>query len=126
MFVVSSRRRHTRGALVTGVQTCALPIYTPRRDTSVARRAGLSDAARSRHEHPRQFPLLERQRAPHPCLLHGRASRPRDIARPPKRDRKSVVSGKSVYGSVDLGGSRISTKKNIITSSQLNKNKPKP
>src|SRR3546814_4251287 len=23
----SSRRRHTRGALVTGVQTCALPIY---------------------------------------------------------------------------------------------------
>src|SRR3546814_9338061 len=26
-FVVSSRRRHTRGALVTGVQTCALPIY---------------------------------------------------------------------------------------------------
>src|SRR3546814_14347322 len=26
-FFVSSRRRHTRGALVTGVQTCALPIY---------------------------------------------------------------------------------------------------
>src|SRR3546814_7807501 len=24
----SSRRRHTRGALVTGVQTCALPICT--------------------------------------------------------------------------------------------------
>src|SRR3546814_2540366 len=27
-FVVSSRRRHTRCALVTGVQTCALPIST--------------------------------------------------------------------------------------------------
>src|SRR3546814_3869285 len=27
MFFFSSRRRHTRGALVTGVQTCALPIY---------------------------------------------------------------------------------------------------
>src|SRR3546814_6905508 len=26
VFVFSSRRRHTRGALVTGVQTCALPI----------------------------------------------------------------------------------------------------
>src|SRR3546814_2442919 len=26
-FFVSSRRRHTRGALVTGVQTCALPIW---------------------------------------------------------------------------------------------------
>src|SRR3546814_13073379 len=25
-FIFSSRRRHTRGALVTGVQTCALPI----------------------------------------------------------------------------------------------------
>src|SRR3546814_9365989 len=27
VFVCSSRRRHTRCALVTGVQTCALPIY---------------------------------------------------------------------------------------------------
>src|SRR3546814_2512579 len=27
VFVFSSRRRHTRCALVTGVQTCALPIY---------------------------------------------------------------------------------------------------
>src|SRR3546814_5681161 len=26
-FFFSSRRRHTRSALVTGVQTCALPIY---------------------------------------------------------------------------------------------------
>src|SRR3546814_7026136 len=30
MFFFSSRRRHTRCALVTGVQTCALPIYTNR------------------------------------------------------------------------------------------------
>src|SRR3546814_12529515 len=27
VFFVSSRRRHTRCALVTGVQTCALPIF---------------------------------------------------------------------------------------------------
>src|SRR3546814_6538764 len=27
IFFLSSRRRHTRCALVTGVQTCALPIY---------------------------------------------------------------------------------------------------
>src|SRR3546814_5559740 len=27
MMFFSSRRRHTRGALVTGVQTCALPIW---------------------------------------------------------------------------------------------------
>src|SRR3546814_12501462 len=29
-FFFSSRRRHTRCALVTGVQTCALPIYEKR------------------------------------------------------------------------------------------------
>src|SRR3546814_2293079 len=29
LFFFSSRRRHTRCALVTGVQTCALPISTP-------------------------------------------------------------------------------------------------
>src|SRR3546814_2773518 len=28
-FFFSSRRRHTRCALVTGVQTCALPIFMP-------------------------------------------------------------------------------------------------
>src|SRR3546814_8266968 len=27
LFFFASRRRHTRCALVTGVQTCALPIY---------------------------------------------------------------------------------------------------
>src|SRR3546814_16437485 len=30
VFFFSSRRRHTRCALVTGVQTCALPILCPR------------------------------------------------------------------------------------------------
>src|SRR3546814_1139519 len=29
LFFFSSRRRHTRCALVTGVQTCALPIFRP-------------------------------------------------------------------------------------------------
>src|SRR3546814_1099804 len=29
VFFFSSRRRHTRCALVTGVQTCALPICVP-------------------------------------------------------------------------------------------------
>src|SRR3546814_11897925 len=31
MFFFSSRRRHTRCALVTGVQTCALPIFIAHR-----------------------------------------------------------------------------------------------
>src|SRR3546814_4788114 len=32
LFFFSSRRRHTRCALVTGVQTCALPIFELARD----------------------------------------------------------------------------------------------
>src|SRR3546814_8147144 len=39
-FFFSSRRRHTRCALVTGVQTCALPILENFRP-GVARRIGL-------------------------------------------------------------------------------------
>src|SRR3546814_5515528 len=34
-FFFSSRRRHTRCALVTGVQTCALPIWMHKRLTGV-------------------------------------------------------------------------------------------
>src|SRR3546814_3611123 len=43
MFFLSSRRRHTSCALVTGVQTCALPIYRIVRGdgTTVDRRAFL-------------------------------------------------------------------------------------
>src|SRR3546814_20756345 len=39
LFFFSSRRRHTRCALVTGVQTCALPIseYENRRDADTVR-----------------------------------------------------------------------------------------
>src|SRR3546814_4192598 len=35
-FFFSSRRRHTRCALVTGVQTCALPIFQKLADDGVA------------------------------------------------------------------------------------------
>src|SRR3546814_3363008 len=35
-FFLSSRRRHTRCALVTGVQTCALPISMRLPDTQLA------------------------------------------------------------------------------------------
>src|SRR3546814_10115775 len=36
VFFFSSRRRHTRCALVTGVQTCALPISPTRRPSAPA------------------------------------------------------------------------------------------
>src|SRR3546814_9289173 len=44
-FFFSSRRRHTRCALVTGVQTCALPIFLGRRARSHARMHGLQCGA---------------------------------------------------------------------------------
>src|SRR3546814_6476942 len=47
-FFFSSRRRHTRCALVTGVQTCALPIWDgPRRGVG-ADRIDVADAVADR------------------------------------------------------------------------------
>src|SRR3546814_6211509 len=48
VFFFSSRRRHTRCALVTGVQTCALPIYGP----SPIRHPGLDPGSRFLSECP--------------------------------------------------------------------------
>src|SRR3546814_1635281 len=46
VFFFSSRRRHTRCALVTGVQTCALPISTPMGELeSIKSLPGMIDAA---------------------------------------------------------------------------------
>src|SRR3546814_10073567 len=50
VFFFSSRRRHTICALVTGVQTCALPIYLPDSDEAhdwAALRAALAQARTS-------------------------------------------------------------------------------
>src|SRR3546814_8437158 len=45
-FFFSSRRRHTRCALVTGVQTCALPICTVIRKNHRGRERGEIEGAR--------------------------------------------------------------------------------
>src|SRR3546814_9004280 len=53
MFFFSSRRRHTRCALVTGVQTCALPISRVpghTRPARAARRPGALSASRRSEE----------------------------------------------------------------------------
>src|SRR3546814_3492257 len=46
-FFFSSRRRHTRCALVTGVQTCALPISHTRYREGVANYLEVLDAERN-------------------------------------------------------------------------------
>src|SRR3546814_5560476 len=44
-FFFSSRRRHTRCALVTGVQTCALPISIPLLETDADELSASADVA---------------------------------------------------------------------------------
>src|SRR3546814_16700393 len=87
----ASRRRHTRCAVVTGVQTCALPIYRP------AIAGGVSK-------------MLGELRGIDVELLRHAAANDAGAA-----DRKSVVEGKSVSVRVDLGGRRIIKKKNKTT-----------
>src|SRR3546814_6711959 len=105
-FFFSSRRRHTRCALVTGVQTCALPISDPGpgevrvrlranainyRDLSV-----IGDPAGRNIALPR----IPNSDGAGEVLAVGAGV-----------DRKSVVSGKSLSVRVDLGGRRIIKKK---------------
>src|SRR3546814_12937991 len=117
-FFFSSRRRHTRCALVTGVQTCALPIYrrSPVRPvlpkTSKLRlswRSALRELARDHRE-------LVGDRAEGETGQERQAADDQDYGdQQADPDRKSVVEGKSVSVSVDLGGRRIikkNTKKN--------------
>src|SRR3546814_13857789 len=134
-FFFSSRRRHTRCALVTGVQTCALPICVARsRGLSPRRSARVRSVAR-RRVHPRRRTVSgRRHRRP-----RGRADRFRGavtalgalvahelgVDTPPAvstaarllaaaaggvalrfYDRKTGVLGKSGYVRVVTGGGR--------------------
>src|SRR3546814_10316666 len=64
-FFVSIRRRHTIGALVTGVQTCALPSCTPRCRGS-QRQHGIDLGRRSRPCRGRAAPTRRRGRSEPP------------------------------------------------------------
>src|SRR3546814_9648518 len=94
VFFVSSRRRHTRCALVTGVQTCALPIYGRRQDRVVGDGHRLVHVAQGIFDHETISspgtgsdqcsdcrPLTEAAHQPQP----GKSSSSRQT------DRKSVV-----------------------------------
>src|SRR3546814_12848284 len=87
-FVFSSRRRHTRCALVTGVQTCALPIF-----------AGGVD-----HD-----PGLPRATSAASAWFRAR---PGSCARRPNRPRSEERRvGKEWVSRVDVGGRLIHKKK---------------
>src|SRR3546814_13984752 len=111
MFFFSSRRRHTRCALVTGVQTCAPPICSVC-TLQLGCMKSESLVIADQHAAVNTFPGLvhtarhtmgvgsTRSRCANrkEAADHGRVS---DWG-----DRKSVVSGKRVSVRVDLGGRR--------------------
>src|SRR3546814_14688674 len=101
----SSRRRHTRCALVTGVQTCALPIWPgpPARQPG----AGVDRCARPHAGRRRKARGRHRPRRP-----ASGAESDDPWRRSGCRDRKSVVEGKSVSVRVDFVGRRTFKKKN--------------
>src|SRR3546814_2520716 len=112
-FFFSSRRRHTICALVTGVQTCALPIWRLDREPAV----------------PELRACRRPDRAGDRLVGHTTGARPWDRALAAvsagdrrrgflrsacARDRKSGVWGRSVSVRVDLGGRLIIKKKITI------------
>src|SRR3546814_7621053 len=93
VFLFSSRRRHTSCALVTGVQTCALPIWRRSSDQC--------------HAHARALPVRRCAQSVS-ALRHRREILHNDCA---KIGRASCRE-RGVSVRVDLGGRRIIKKQN--------------
>src|SRR3546814_12364761 len=132
MFLFSIRRRHTRCALVTGVQTCALPILFGEHaifDPAMLDYPRLDDAFRAQALRPGAWRVQIKRRQqistvtyPYnpldavgwhgslmPVRINVKDIRPLMSHR--YQDRKSVVEGKSVAGRVNPGGRSIIKKK---------------
>src|SRR3546814_9012203 len=82
VFFFSSRRRHTRCALVTGVQTCALPISQPSR-RGVCQDGGQIPSVDQLRDQGGQLAGVER-RQPRPARA-GLAPRPTQARADPVR-----------------------------------------
>src|SRR3546814_15007944 len=129
VFFFSSRSRHTSCALVTGVQTCALPISPrPRRPRVLSAPPPASAARRRRsiRSHCRRRsgaagarchrnPETGRAWLPAGRPARSRSSRDSRSTAPYRRDRKRVVEGKRV-------AERVSTGVTLILKKKKNKN----
>src|SRR3546814_16181524 len=104
MFFFSSRRRHTRCALVTGVQTCALPIYnhkavcgcpsTFRHPSAAVRKPAQTGLERGCRRHRPPIDQVSRSEEIMRASFYG-------------FDRTIVFKGKGVSVRLILGGSLI-------------------
>src|SRR3546814_20744326 len=124
-FFFSSRRRHTRCALVTGVQTCALPIcviafapgghiFGDQDQGARVFRAGAQALQEAQDD--------QQDGGQYADLAIGGQAAYGDGGQAHEGDggRKSVGEGKSVEVSVDLGGRRVIKKKNSIREESTN------
>src|SRR3546814_9210491 len=111
-LLFSSRRRHTRCALVTGVQTCALPIlfaewleaHFPDRKAKVLK---LVRDTRGGGLYQAEFGLRKRGSGVYAVLLSHRFKQAERRLGLNRGDRMSVVWGESVSVRVDIGGRRL-------------------
>src|SRR3546814_20875075 len=118
LFFFSSRSRHTRCALVTGVQTCALPICIAQPGSKAHPAPSLLQRLRATGLPVIPCPAHEEDR----FEAHGWSESMEEAISGAigteegalRIDRKSVVWGKSVSVIVNLGGRRIIKKQNHI------------
>src|SRR3546814_12521580 len=121
-FFFSSRRRHTRCALVTGVQTCALPILLGTEPSRMWKTfaAEVLEFAQDAEIEFVVFLGAMLADVPHTRPIATFASSEHAEARTafgierPSSGRKSVVTGKSVAVRVELGGGGIMNNKATI------------
>src|SRR3546814_12546052 len=120
MFFFSIRRRHTIWALVTGVQTCALPIFADHHHFTF-RHVAIGGGGQHHHVNERGL-VVERPGIGHGISLpvdlssriFGGAEQGGEWSRPgtqPPGVRKRVGWGKSVSVGEDFGVCRVLTKK---------------
>src|SRR3546814_303879 len=100
-FFFSSRRRHTRCALVTGVQTCALPISKTQAETEGGRESAIEDRNRTRRAAEQdmfgQGAVHRHRKTRHLCSMVGR-HRHQTSAPPPKekKERKKLDAANAI------------------------------
>src|SRR3546814_12405056 len=112
-------RRHTRCALVTGVQTCALPISVKLADGEV-RELNNGDPMLKRMDLAYAINTHMAQGITNETVFSVMGARETNLSNARAflvnhtRERKRVVEGKRVSGSGDPGGRRIIKKKKIL------------
>src|SRR3546814_9047095 len=98
LFILSSIRRHTRGALVTGVQTCALPIF---RDSDTQRLIRAWEVLQATGRPLREWQAEPARPTPGLCFLELLLLPPREILYPACDARFAAMLEAGARGEVE-------------------------